>query len=274
MSDELSLGDRMKFYEGQFSLRLKTLCPIIARIDGKCFHSWTKGLERPYCSDLSSLFVKTCQHLMDETNATCGYTQSDEISLAWITDDVKQEIFMGAKLQKMVSVLSSLTTAYFNEQRAFSSLLNLKPTALFDCRVFEVPTRTEACNHFVWREQDATRNSVQMAARSVFSHKQCDNKNGKELMEMLFQAGINWNDFPDFFKRGTYVRKLMVERPFTTEEIEKLPARHEARSNPELVVRRTVFSASSLPVLTSIINRELVLFAGHEPITGGVVQNA
>src|SRR5581483_5540743 len=104
-------------------------------------------------------------------------------------------------------------------------------TPMFDARVWNVPSQDEAANYFLWRERDARKNSVAMAAQSVCSHRELQNKNGSDMQEMLFQRGINWNDYPPQFKRGTFVRRKLVERPFTAAELEKLPAGHEARGN-------------------------------------------
>ena len=130
-----------------------------------------------------------------------------------------------------------------------------------------MPNKTEAVNVLIWRELDATRNSISMAAQSQFSHNQLMKKSCNEMQEMLFQEkNINWNDYPDFFKRGTYIRRKEVSTPFTAEEIEKLPLKHNARTNPGLVVVRHVVDSISLPPLTKISNREDVVFNGAEPM--------
>src|SRR6185295_8156972 len=96
----------------------------------------------------------------------------------------------------------------------------------------------EGASVFLWREQDATRNSIEMAGQAKFSHTQLFKKNCNEIQEMLWQAGINWNDYPPFFKRGVFVQRVAVKRRFTTEEMERLPPMHEARRNPNLEVER------------------------------------
>lgn len=264
-----SLGDRMKWYEKRYTPSLMPLVPVIARIDGRAFHTFTRGLPRPYDERLSKLFVETTKHLVSETNACCGYTQSDEISLVWYTNSPESEIFFGGKLSKMLSVVCSLATGYFNQQLSRFIPERSNTLAIFDNRVFEVPSLTEAANYFVWREQDATRNSVSMAARSVYSHNECHSKNSSELQEMLFQKGINWNDHPRFFKRGTYVRRREVQRAFTPDELANLPPKHAARTNPDLSIRRTVVMEEDFPPLTQIKNRAGVILLGEDPITGG-----
>ena len=138
----------------------------------------------------------------------------------------------------MISDLASMCSVYFNRQ-----LPNFLPEKVdkmprFDCRVFNVPTLDEAVNTFLWREQDATKNSISMAAQSVYSHNQLNGKTGSDKQEMLFQKGINWNDYPDFFKRGSYIQRKRTLTKFSTEELEKLPQKHQARLNPNLEIER------------------------------------
>jgi tRNA(His) 5'-end guanylyltransferase len=127
-----------------------------------------------------------------------------------------------------------------------------------------MPNKTEAANVFLWREIDATRNSVQMAGRAYFSHAEVTNKNGSEIQEMLFQRyGINWNDYPTFFKRGVYILRKKVFTKFNN--IEELPKNHEARKNPDLMVERTQYIKYDMPPFSKVLNREGVLFSGEEP---------
>lgn len=264
-----SLGDRMKWYERRYTEQVVLpMIPVICRIDGKSFHTFTKGLERPYDQRLSQLMVDTTKFLVEETGARCGYTQSDEISLCWLTDDPKSEIFFRGKLFKLISVVGSMTTAFFNKRLPDSIPEKADQLAMFDSRVWEVPLYYEASNYFIWREQDATRNSISMAAQSLYSHKNLHKKSGSEMQEMLFQKGINWNNYPRFFKRGTYVRKRVVERPFTVDEMESLPPKHRAHTDPDLKVQRSVVMEEDLPVLTTIQNRDDVILFGADPIVG------
>ena len=272
-SDKTSLGDRMKSYERRYALKVLPMIPIIARIDGRGFSKFTSGLARPYDERMSRLMIDVTKFLVEETNACCGYTQSDEISLVWITEDPEAKIFFDGKLLKMTSVVGSLATAKFNKllPERLPEKAHLLP--VFDNRIWEVPSMSEAVNYFIWREQDATRNSIQGAARAHFSHNQCQNKNGSQLQEMLWKKGINWNDYPAGFKRGTYIRRFVAERTFTEEEIKKFPPQHEAVRNPNVVVKRTVIKEENMPPLAKIINRENVVFSGENPIVGEMTKN-
>jgi tRNA(His) guanylyltransferase len=263
----IGLGDRMKFYEGrENSNRLMSQLPICARLDGRAFHTFTRHFERPHDEKFCRLMVETLKYLVAETNALIGYTQSDEISLIWYAEKEESEVFFDARQTKMTSVLASMATAFFN-----SKLKEFKPDVegmpVFDARVWNVPSLDEAVNTLIWREQDAVRNSIQMAAQSMFSHNQLQNKNVKVLQEMMFQEkGVNWNNYPACQKRGTYVARRKVERPFTAEEIEKLPKKHAARTNPDLKIVRSEIFVMDLPILTKVINRVDVIFNGAVPV--------
>ncbi len=258
-----SLGDRMKFYEGNGvgEQRLFPLIPVMSRLDGKAFHTFTRGLKRPYDKRLSDLMVATTKFLVGEFNAHIGYTQSDEITLIWLANNYESEMCFDGRILKLNSILAAKCSVFFNS--VFPIILPEKAnnTPVFDCRVWNVPNKTEAINCLIWRQNDATRNSISMAAQSCFSHKQLQGKSCNEMQEMLFsEKGINWNDYPNFFKRGTFVRRHTVIRKFTTTELEKLPAKHEARKNPNLEIERSEISVLDLPQLTKIANKEEVIF--------------
>ena len=263
-----SLGDRMKFYESLHAPdRLMPLVPAIARLDGVHFHTFTRGLERPYDLRLSKAMIETTKYLVKETNARIGYTQSDEITLIWLNEDYNSSIYFDGKVYKIVSTLAARCTLFFNQQVRENLPEKLTEEPAFDCRVFTVPNKMEAVNCLIWREQDATRNSVQMAARAYFSHAQCNEKSCSDLQEMLFQGkNINWNDYPSFFKRGTYVQRQITERPYTVEELGRLPEKHNARTNPDLKVARSDYAVVDLPPLTRIANQEDVVFDGAKPL--------
>ncbi len=267
-----NLGDRQKLYEGMESdRRLMPRLPALARLDGRAFHTFTRGLERPFDCSMSTAMQMTTRWLVHETNANVGYTQSDEITLAWYTDDPKSQIFFDGRIMKMTSQLAALCSVYFNEVVRSTSLeQKAKQRPTFDCRVWNTPTLDEAANVFVWREWDATKNSISMAAQHYFSANELHNKHTGDMQEMLFNKhGVNWNNYPDFFKRGSYYQRKKVAIPFTTEELERLPPKHAARTNPELLVERHVVQHLALPPITKVTNREAVLFFGADPITEG-----
>jgi tRNA(His) 5'-end guanylyltransferase len=261
-----SLGDRIKEYESQTcGTRLLDRLPVVCRLDGKNFSRFTKGLKRPYDERLSNLMVETTKYLVKETNANCGYHQSDEITLVWYSDSYKSKIYFDGRLFKMISDLAAMASVFFNRElpNYLPEKKHLMPR--FDCRVFNVPTIQEAANTFLWRELDCTKNSISMAAQHYYSHKELEGKNSSDKQEMLFQKGVNWNDYPAFFKRGTYIQRKRILTKFSAEELSKLPAKHQARQNPELMIERWIIDRLDLPPLMTIQNREEVILFGAEP---------
>ena len=266
MPEKSALGDRMKSFEKMFTdQKLMPGLPALARLDGKAFHTWTRGLERPYDVQLTKLMVATTLYLCERTNALMGYTQSDEITLVWFPTFESPMMFDG-KVSKLNSVLSSQAARYFNKNVSKYVPKKADQDADFDCRVWNVPSKVEAANAFVWRELDATRNSVSMAAQAKFSHKELQGKNSSEMQDMLWNVGINWNNYPPFFKRGTYIQRRRSLRPFTTDEIEKLPLKHAARTNPALMIERNDYTTISIPPLVKVPNRVTVIFDGELPV--------
>jgi tRNA(His) 5'-end guanylyltransferase len=223
-------------------------------------------LKRPYDERLSNLMVETSLFLCKETNANCVYTQSDEISLVWYSEDIKSQNLFDGKVFKLTSILASLATGFFNKNlsKYLPEKAHLIPT--FDCRVFNLPNSVEVGNYFHWRELDATKNSISMAAQHYYSHKELENKNGSQKQEMLFQKGINWNDYPTFFKRGTYIQRKKTKQPFSTEEISNLPLKHTARTEPNFSIERNSIEILDLPPFLKIKNREEVILFGSDPI--------
>ena len=243
------------------------MIPVLARVDGRSFSKFTQGLERPYDQRMVDLMIEVTKFLVEETNARCGYTQSDEISLVWLSEKPDTEMFFGGKMSKMISVVGSLATMSFNRLLPSYIPEHAHKMPVFDNRVWEVPVYYEAANYFIWREQDATRNSVSMAARHYFTHQELHHKSSSDMQEMLFQKGVNWNDYPRHFKRGTYVRRRVVGRKLTPEELADLPPKHHARQNSDMIVERTVVQSEDFEPLTRMTNREDVILFGAEPKT-------
>lgn len=261
------LGDRMKLYENmECARRMMPLLPVVARVDGRAFHSFTRGMDRPFDERMQAAMVATAKALATETNACMAYTQSDEITLAWHSTDHKSQLWFDGRLCKMVSQLGAHATLEFYRATIATMPDYAERLPTFDARVWQVPNRTEGANVFVWREWDATKNSISMAAASVFSDKELYGKNGSDKQELLFQRGINWNDYPVAFKRGTYVQRRTVLNPFSVAELKRLPQKHAARANPSLLVERSEWQVLAMPILTTIVNREDVIFDGADPV--------
>jgi tRNA(His) 5'-end guanylyltransferase len=256
---------RMKGYENIYNKKMIPLVPILVRVDGKSFHTWTKGLEKPFDNDLIKCMKDTTHDLMLETSALFGYTQSDEISLLFYSDRVDSQVFFNGKVNKLNSVLASMTTAIFNYLKSFYEFLEYKDFALFDCRCWQMP-KEEVANYFIWRERDAVRNSINSVGQANFSHKELQGKSSKEIQEMLFQEkGINWNDFNLNEKRGTYLQKSKSIISYLQKDIDKLPQKHNARKDPNFKKEITQFRELEFKTLLSLENKDEVIFNGANP---------
>lgn len=200
-----SLGDRMKRqYEDRTRVMLPRRTYTVLRADGKAFHTLTRRCEKPYDRAFVAGMDVAALALCGQAQGSCfGYVQSDEISVL-MTDfaDIKTEAWFDGNLQKMVSVGAACVTAAFN-----ATCPEFGRMAMFDCRAFTIPDPVEVENYFVWRQQDAVRNSIQGLAQAHFSHKQLHGLNVNELQELLFrEKGINWSAGEVEQKRGRVVR--------------------------------------------------------------------
>lgn len=200
MSNE-SLGDRMKGYERAARIVLPRRVPVILRVDGKAFHTVTKDCVRPFDETLMTRMDRVAVRLCEEIQgAALAFVQSDEISiLIHNYRRLNSEAWFDNEVQKMASVSAALAASTFSDGWSH-------PVA-FDSRVFILP-EAEVCNYFIWRQQDATRNSIQMATRALYSHREVDGKNTSEMQEMMHAKGVNWNDYPVGCKRGRATVKV------------------------------------------------------------------
>ena len=241
--DKTTLGDRMKNnYENISRYYLTRRMPVIIRIDGKAFHTFTRGFKKPF----DDIFVKTMQDTMKylcENIQGCvlGYTQSDEISLVLVDyAELTTDAWFGNNLQKMCSVSASMATLAFNKffsgrvqefmydccdefgddvlpekqndyELAHNVYFKKFNAAMFDSRVFTIP-KEEVCNYLIWRQQDATRNSIQSVGQANFSQKELHGKSCSDIQDMLMmQKGINWNDYATTLKRGSCCIKTVIQ---------------------------------------------------------------
>ncbi len=195
------LGSRMKRnYEEVFKYRLPMRMPVIIRLDGKCFHTFTRGMMKPFDEKLIYNMATVAHFLCEKiSGAQLAYVQSDEISiLLHGYKKLDSEPWFANEVQKMVSISASMASS------TMSRLYNKE--VLFDSRVFVLP-EAEVCNYFIWRQKDAVRNSISMVAQSLYSHKQLHGKRSDDMQEMIFQKGLNWNDISPHQKHGETVIK-------------------------------------------------------------------
>lgn len=235
-----SLGDLLKEQEqSEAGRKADPFLPLMARIDGKCFSKFTKGLNRPFDERFVRLMVETTKHLVEESEASLGYCQSDEISLYWWLNKEEysnREFWFGGKFQKLTSVLASSASSFFvgNIPEFLPEKVGQYP--VFDCRVWNVPDLEHVHKNFLWRFRDAQKNSVSMFARHFFSHKQLQGLTCEQMKELLRNSGNSWEDLPRFFREGTFIKR-QEEWVFPADSHwKKIPEKYR----PLEPVRRTV----------------------------------
>lgn len=211
MSDSTAIGDRMKRHEATYRQLLPRRTYSVLRVDGRSFHSYLRGAARPFdeafMADMDGVAEALCTEI---AGAVLAYIQSDEISVLY-TDfgSTGTEPWFGGVQAKQLSIASALATAVLNERRPGKR-------ALFDARVFTLADPVEVANYFIWRQRDAVRNSISMAAQARFSHRQLHGVNSGGMQELLWsEHGINWNDYPAGCKRGRTTVRQVGEREVT-----------------------------------------------------------
>ena len=270
------LGVRMKTYYEQIpKTKLMRRCPIAIRIDGKAFHTFTRGFQKPFDEILIKSMQKTMKYLCENIQGcVLGYTQSDEITLV-LTDykNLNSDAWFDYEVQKMCSIAASMATMSFNkffaeEVTSYESRIPtdengcldkecfnqyviyhkaIKKGAMFDARVFNIP-KEEVTNLIYWRQLDATRNSIQMVGQANFSHKQLHGKSCNMIQDMLMtEKNINWNDFPTYQKRGS----CCIKEDYFEERVV-----HNTQGSPDELegVQRTRW----------IIDTEIPIFKGED----------
>jgi tRNA(His) 5'-end guanylyltransferase len=205
-------GDRMKSYEYVTRTVLPPRTYTIVRVDGRAFHTHLRKAEKPFDEAVITAMQDAAVALCKEMGgARFAYTQSDEISVLLTDLDPKAQAWFGGQIQKICSVAASIATAVFNESYIGLQYDDRIPSdpATFDARVYTIPDRTEVMNYFRWRQEDAIKNAVSMAAQAAFSHKELHGLNGAQMQEKLFQEReINFRThYSDGERRGWLVNK-------------------------------------------------------------------
>lgn len=258
-----SLGDRMKGYENVTRTYLTRRMPVIIRLDGKAFHSFTRGLKKPFDDILVKSMQDTMKYLCENIQGcVLGYTQSDEITLVLVDYQSRDtSAWFDNNIQKMASISASMATISFyhnfrnnminwvdnnvgdivdgdTSKFKYSKTIVDKTNAyaMFDSRVFNIP-KEEVVNCLIWRQQDATRNSIQSVGQANFSHKELHGKNCSNIQDMLMlDKGINWNDYPTTLKRGS----CCIKKPQIT----------QSSPEGEIVVRNKWVIDNEIPIFT------------------------
>ncbi|MEU3063643.1 tRNA(His) guanylyltransferase Thg1 family protein [Streptomyces subrutilus] len=256
MSDTTALGDRMKRYEAAYRTVLPRRTYTILRLDGRAFHTYLRDAEKPFdtgfIADMGAVAEALCA---EAAGAALAYAQSDEISLL-LTDfaTAGTEPWFGGVVAKQLSVSASLATAVLGERRPGRR-------ALFDARVFTLSDPVEVAHYFRWRQRDAVRNSISMAAQAHFPHERLHRVSTGAMQELLWsEAGVNWNDFPAACKRGQVATRLTGERPVeyvdrrTGEPVRTTAVRSwwEVAGAPRFTTEPTGWLAGVIPALPTL----------------------
>ena len=269
VNDEL--GKRMKeFYEIVPKTKLMRRCPVVVRIDGKSFHTFTRGFQKPFDEILIQSMQETMKYLCRNVQGcVLGYTQSDEISLILVDyKKLNSSAFFDYEVQKVCSTTASMATMAFNKifnentldfispeifedekikKIAASHAEAVRKGAMFDSRCFNIP-KEEVTNYIYWRQLDASRNSVQMVGQANFSDKELHKKTTNQIQDMLMtQKSINWNDFPTYQKRGSCCIKEVY---YVGKNGEEVPVED---SNKDDVTKRSRW----------IIDKDIPIFKGE-----------
>lgn len=247
-------GDRMKMYESVATSQILDVSkPIMVRIDGRTFSTFTRRCEKPFDAKLSGAMRETTRWLVQETHARVGYVQSDEISLVFKATGPESSVLFDGKVQKLTSVLASMASAKFNNifEHPNGAL------AVFDARVWQVPDDTEAANAILWRVFDARKNAISSACRSLYSPKQMFKCGQARMKEMIFEA--LGREFEDAFHEDDRHGVFYARRPHVVTVV-------DGAMQPVEVVRSRV-EKIDMPFFGDVVNREGFIFNKETPLT-------
>jgi tRNA(His) guanylyltransferase len=249
-----SLGDNCKSFENLTAChKLMPGVPIIARMDGRAFHTLTRNADKPYDYELIDAMRTTTKALVKEFNADIGFVQSDEITLVWLN----LEMF-DLKIQKLNSILAATTTALFNKAIVNTKFKDFLP--VFDSRIWNVPSIDCVVDNLMWRQWDAYKNSVSMAAYNLIPQKELHKINTKGKLAKLQDIGFDWYELPHYAKRGSFYKKYSTFKCLSVDELSKIPEKHR----PEGPIHRNVIGELYVGALTQVTNKIGVLF-NNEP---------
>ncbi len=257
------LGDQVKALEAAFGQRVAWPGTfLMVRADGRAFHTFTKDLDRPFDPRMSEAMLYTTQQLCHEFNARLGYTQSDEITLAFYYDSSSQDYPFSGRLQKMCSLIAATATALFTEKVYELMPHKAKERPVFDSRVFKAVTLDTAIQSFVWREKDAMKNSVSMAASAHYTPKELHGLHTKDRLRLLEEKGVIFNDYPLHLRKGVYFHRQPRMVKLDQATLDKIPP---GKAPPDgMVIRRSVELAKFETLLGLTEDEQRAIFGMDE----------
>jgi tRNA(His) 5'-end guanylyltransferase len=255
------LGNRMKdFYENITRYKIPRRSFGIIRVDGKAFHTYTKGFERPFSSVITNAMNETAKALLENIQGSIlAYAQSDEISILFTDKQRKNsDMWFDGNIQKISSISGSIATATFN--RVMKELQpDIKKIGLFDARVFTISDLGEVVNYFLWRQEDAIRNSIQSIGHSIFSQKQLHKKNNRDIVKMLHEANHNYYDYSILDREG----RFFIREKVNTQDIEEIKAKYghffkkddpHIKDRKKIVIKSEPWSLSNSVQFVDMVN--------------------
>ena len=269
---------RMKtFYEQIPKTKIMRRCPVAIRIDGKAFHTFTRGFQKPFDEVLIKSMQETMKYLCENIQGcVLGYTQSDEITLILVDyKKLTSSAWFDYEVQKICSIAASMATMAFNkffrdnvgdylyenyDDQYLADYIKILQNAvdkgaMFDARCFNIP-KEEVTNLVYWRQLDASRNSIQMVGQACFSHKELQNKSCNDIQDMLMiQKCINWNDLPTYQKRGS----CCVKREFWVDKNDG----EEFSKEYQEALDRTAIDENAIKRTEWVIDTDIPIFKGE-----------
>lgn len=264
------LDVRMKLFEATTDYSLIPKIPVYVRLDGRAFHTFCRGLDRPFDMEFSAVMKKVTAYLHEKTNAMMSFCQSDEISLVF---ESPEKMPFGTRLFKVQSVLAGMCSAAFcvfgsqcGSQKVRDKVAKMVPH--FDCRVCQMPIE-ECANMIVWRSQDSAKNSITQLALAHFSDKQIHGKNGDEKIAMLKEKGVDyWTEVPEDLRIGAFFRREVYEKTLTDEEVAKIPEKsRKLDQDGKMRAMRSRIAQFGIGMrLPEVGNKVGALFYGEVPV--------
>lgn len=223
-----TLGTALKASEGvEAQRKCPDNKPLIVRLDGRAFHSFTNGLDKPFDMRLVELMRQTTRYLVKELGAAIGYTQSDEITLIWyVPEESESQLPFGGRFQKMASIAAALASVFFGKALEHHLPIKKAHMPIFDGRAWAVDSLREAYLNLLWRKRDAIKNSITMLALSHFSHNELHGVGSSAKLQMLRDVGDPWEDYKDSVRQGSYFARVTELTELPPETLEKIPVQY------------------------------------------------
>lgn len=236
LRDRDHLGHKQKELEGVEAKRaVMAGLPVICRLDGKAFHTYTRGLSRPFDAGLMQCMLDACSAIFSAVHPDLIYTQSDEITVAWTSaGDNLSEFPYGGRYQKLTSILASIATCAFykSAQQYLPSKAGLY--VAFDARVWQVAKPEDLRGNLVWRQDDAFKNAVTMAAQAHFSDHQLHGVHTDAKLNMLRDIGVDFDAFPEQFRRGAFMKRVSYKAALDADTLQRIPEAHRPAGGQEV----------------------------------------